>query len=154
VTARPSPTSSQIWRCRRRATATTSSPNVEAVTRLYALFSDGRVEEAASFLDPDIEWSEPPEQLGRRVVKGRDAAYSALTDWLSTWSEYDLEITDVLEAPEDRVLICMVQWARGGATGIEVRSDLFQLWTLRGDVPIRMEMFFKRDAALEAAGLG
>src|SRR5205085_7553025 len=122
--ARASPTSSPTWRSRPRK-ATTSSTKVEAVARLYQLFSDGRVEEAVELLDPDIDWLEPPEQPDRRIVHGREAALAALKAWLATWTDYELEVTDVLEGGDGTVLVCMRQRMRGGATGIAVASDLF-----------------------------
>jgi ketosteroid isomerase-like protein len=70
---------------------------------------------------------------------------------MSTWSDYDLEVTGVEEGADGRVLVCMHQRMRGGATGIAVESDLFQVWTLRDGVPVRAEMYFVREAAYDAA---
>src|SRR3954447_12435855 len=154
--ARRSPTSLPTWHCPRRATAaaaTTPSQNVAVIRRLYELFVDGRIEEAASLLDPDIDWLEPEKQADRRVVKGADAALAALNDWLETWQGYEVDLVESVDGPGDRVFQAMRQRATGAASGAPFEGDLFQVWELRGGRPVRMEMFFDRPKALAAAGL-
>jgi hypothetical protein len=36
---------------------------------------------------------------------------------------------------------------------VPFEGDLFQVWKLRDGAPVRMEMFFDREKAREAAGL-
>src|SRR5919205_1229474 len=100
ATARPSPTSSPIWHCRLKATATTNSPG-DVVRRILELWEEGRVDAVLSHLHPDIEWSEPPGSPDRAVVTGRDAALSALMMWLSTWASYENELLDMSEHGEN-----------------------------------------------------
>jgi ketosteroid isomerase-like protein len=121
------------------------------VTHLYELFWDGRVEEAVELLDPDIEWREPPESPDQHIVYGREAALAALNTWLANWADYEVEVNDVIKGGDGRILVCMRQRARGPATGIEVESDLFHVWTMRDDVPVRAEMYLTRETAYEAA---
>jgi ketosteroid isomerase-like protein len=64
---------------------TGQSPSVAVIRRLYALFVDGRIEEAKALLDPDIYWAEPEEAPDQRVVQGREAALAALNEWLEAW---------------------------------------------------------------------
>jgi ketosteroid isomerase-like protein len=153
ATARPSPTSSRTWRCRPRARAEQTSNNVAAVQRLYALFVDGRIEEAKALLDPDIDWLEPEEQPDRHVVKGADNALVALNQWLETWHGYEIELVELVDAPGDRVYQAVRQRATGAVSGVPFEGDLFQVWELRHGRPVRMEMFFDRAKALAAAGL-
>src|SRR4051794_41922622 len=96
--------SSPTWPCPRRATAaaTTPSQNVAVVRRLHELFVDGRIEEAASLLDPDIDWLEPEEQPDRHVVKGAEAARAALNGWLETGRGHGSERGAGLGAPGGR----------------------------------------------------
>src|SRR3954447_12835225 len=154
--ARRSPTSLPTWHCPRRATAaaaTTPSQNVPVVRGLHELFVDGRIEEAASLLDPDIDWLEPEEQPDRHVVKGAEAARAALDGWLETWQGYEIELVEALDAPGDRVFQAVRQRATGAVSGVPFEGDLFQVWELRDGRPVRMEMFFDRAKALAAAGL-
>jgi ketosteroid isomerase-like protein len=154
ATARPSPTSSPTWHCRPRATATTSS-NLAAVRRLYELFVDGRVEEAQPLLDPDIDWLEPEEQPDRRVVKGADAALTALAEWLEAWSGYEIEIHEMVDTPGNRVFVSLTHRASGATSGLPFESALFQVWSFGGqERPVRMEMFFDEAKARAAADLG
>jgi ketosteroid isomerase-like protein len=150
ATARPSPTSSPTWRCRPRATAT-SSKNVAAVRRLYDLFVDGRIEEAEALLDPGIHWAEPEEAPDQHVVDGRAAALGALNAWLETWEGYELELVEIVDAPGDRVLQWNRHSATGAVSGVPFEGDLFQVWWLRDGTPYRMEMFFDGEARAVAA---
>jgi ketosteroid isomerase-like protein len=126
---------------------------VAAVRRLYDLFIDGRIEEAKNLLDPDIDWLEPEEQPDRQVVKGADAAITALYGWLSTWNGYEVELVEAREAPGDRVFQELRQRATGAASGAPFEGQLYQVWSLRDGTAYRMEMFFDRSKALAAAGL-
>jgi ketosteroid isomerase-like protein len=114
---------------------------------------DGRIEEGKALLDPDMHWAEPEEAPDRRVVQGRDAALAALSEWLEAWEGYEIELVDVVEAPGDRVVQSIRQRATGAASGVPFEGDLYQVWTFRDGVPVRMEMFFDRARALQAAGL-
>ena len=57
--------------------------HAEKIGRLLELWEQGKIdgEEAEAFFDPEIEWREPPETIGRNVVKGPDAARAALANW-------------------------------------------------------------------------
>jgi ketosteroid isomerase-like protein len=126
---------------------------VFAYRRLHELFVDGRIEEAASLLDPDIDWLEPEEQPDRRVVKGSEAARGALMEWLEAWQGYEIDLVEAVDAPGDRVFQAVRQRATGAGSGVPFEGDLFQVWELRDGRPVRMEMFFDRAKALAAAGL-
>ena len=114
---------------------------------------DGRVGEAEPLLDPDIDWLEPEEQPDRRVVHGSAAALAALSEFLAGWAEYGISFPDFSEGPGGQVLASMRHRGRGSGSNVEVEGDLFHVWELRDGRPVRVEMFLKRDRALEAAGL-
>jgi ketosteroid isomerase-like protein len=114
---------------------------------------DGRVEEAAPLLDPDIDWLEPAEQPDRRVVHGADAVLSALNEWLGGWEDYAITPPEFTEGVDGMVLAAMRHRGRGPGSSAVVEGDLFHVWELRAGRPVRMEMFLRRDAALAAAGV-
>ena len=89
----------------------------------------------------------------RRVVKGADAALGALQEWLDTWSGYEVEMLECVDAPGDRVFTSLRQRATGAASGVPLEGELYQVWTFRDGVPVRMEFFFDGAKAREAAGL-
>ena len=101
-------------------------------------------------MHPEIEWLEPPESPDRSVVKGREAALSALMMWLSTWASYENELREVTEHG-GRVIAGFRQRMVGSGSGIEVESDLFMVWTVADGLATRMEMYTSREEALAAA---
>ena len=107
------------------------------------------MDEIRASVSEDLEWLEPPEAPDRHIVKGRDAALQAMTNWIATWSEYEATLCDVVE-DGDRALAVMRQ-RTGTEGGMLLDGDLFMVWTIRDGVPVRMEMYLDRasaDAAL------
>ena len=63
-----------------------------------------------------------------------------------------LEAEDYIDAGE-RVVAIAHQRGRSRASGIPVEMRFAQVWTLRDEQGIRMEMYASPDEALEAVGL-
>jgi ketosteroid isomerase-like protein len=71
------------------------------------------------------------------------------------WGEFDdtrVEIRELIEAG-DQVLVSVTQRGRGKQSGVEVRWDVWHLWTVRDGKAVRGQGFTSREEALEAAGL-
>jgi ketosteroid isomerase-like protein len=114
------------------------------------LWEEGRVDAALSLIHPDIEWLEPPETPDRAVVRGREAALSALMMWLSTWASYENEFRGLSEHG-DNVIVEFRQRMVGPSSGVTVENDHFQVWTVKDGLATRMAMFSDRDEALADA---
>lgn len=123
--------------------------NSVVIERLLELWATGRLDEADAYLDPDIEWLEPPETIGRNVVTGPDAALAALANWTDQFDNLRAETTEMRE-DGDRVLHVVQQYARGRGSSVEIPAELFMVWWFRGGRAVRMEMYNTRDEA-EAA---
>ncbi len=121
-----------------------SSESVEIVRRAVQTWMSGDVDGAFAFLDDEVEWIEPPEQLDRTVVTGPTAAAASMSNWLTLWSSYRYELTDVIDSGDDVIQAGgQIMDARGAA----VSSDLFFVWSFRDGRAIRMQMFFHRGQA-------
>ena len=103
----------------------------------------------SSYFDPEIEWLEPPETIGRNVVTGPDAARAALANWNDQFDSLRVETTEMREEG-DRVLHAMQQYARAGGSDVEIDGDLYMVWWFRDGKAVRMEMYNTREQA-EAA---
>jgi ketosteroid isomerase-like protein len=123
--------------------------NAAAIERLVQLWTEGRVEEGLDVFDPEIEWFEPPETIGRNVVTGTDAALAALANWNDQFDSLRVETIDLRE-DRDRVLHAMHQYARAGGSDVEIEGDLYMVWWFREGKAVRMEMYNSREEA-EAA---
>ena len=121
------------------------------IGRLLELWEEGQIygEEAEQFFDPEIEWLEPPETIGRNVVTGPDAARAALANWNDQFDSLRVETTEMREEG-DRVLHAMQQYARAGGSDVEIAGDLYMVWWFRDGKAVRMEMYNTREQA-EAA---
>jgi ketosteroid isomerase-like protein len=84
------------------------------------------------------------------VVRGREAALSALMMWLSTWASYENEFRGLNEHG-DNVIVEFHQRMVGPSSGLTVENDLFQVWTVKDGLVTRMAMFSDRGQALADA---
>ena len=118
------------------------------IGRLLELWEEGQIygEEAEQFFDPEIEWLEPPETIGRNVVTGPDAARAALANWNDQFDSLRVETKEMREEG-DRVLHAMQQYARAGGSDVEIAGDLYMVWWFRDGKAVRMEMYNTREQA-------
>jgi ketosteroid isomerase-like protein len=123
--------------------------NADTIARLVELWREGQLEEADELFDPEIEWREPPETIGRNVVTGPDAARAALANWNDQFESLRVETTELREEG-DRVLHGMQQYAKARGSSVEISGDLYMVWWFRGEKAVRMEMYNTREEA-EAA---
>jgi ketosteroid isomerase-like protein len=123
--------------------------NAATIQRLFELFNEERIDDGRELLDPEIEWLEPPETIGRNVVTGPDAALAALENWNEQFDSLRAETTELREEG-DRVLHAMKQFARARGSEIEIPAELYMVWWFRDGKATRMEMYNTREQA-EAA---
>ena len=119
------------------------------IQRLFELFNAGQIDDGRELLDPEIEWVEPPETIGRNVVTGPDAALAALHNWNDQFDSLRAETTELREEG-DRVLHAMQQFARAGGSSVEIEAELYMVWWFRDGKAARMEMYNTRAEAEEA----
>ena len=59
-----------------------SQENVEVVGRMYDAFERGDYETSLSYLDPEIEFSQPAQEPGGGMYHGHDGVMQAFAKWL------------------------------------------------------------------------
>ena len=127
--------------------------NAATVNHLFELWLAGRFESADEYLDPEMEWLEPPETIGRSVVAGPDAVRASLANWSDQFDSLRVETTELVEEG-DRVLHAMRQFARAGGSTVDIEADLFMVWWFRAGRAVRMEMYNTREQAQAAFARG
>jgi hypothetical protein len=152
-----------------------SQENVEVIRRLQpgtvdlvALFADPEGVEAwraasEPFVHPDFETVTVPGQVpmsgvgaedpSRPIFYGADGFVNAFRDWFSAWESWVATPTDFIDVDENRVLVMLDVRARSKTHQVEMPIEGANLMTLRDGKLERLELFFDRDEALEAAGL-
>jgi ketosteroid isomerase-like protein len=129
-----------------------SAENVEIVRSLHDAFVRGDYGAVFSVIDPEIEFSTPPQAPDFRTYRGHKEMRRAFTSWIGTWESQRYEFREYIDAGE-RVLAAYRQWGKLKGTDAEVDAEVFDVYTLRAGKVIRYEMFFERNPALAAAGL-
>jgi ketosteroid isomerase-like protein len=87
------------------------------------------------------------------VVYGLDGFASGFSDWLTAWETWVVTPTDFIDVDENRVLVMLDVRARSRTHQVEMPVEGANLLTLRDGRIARIELFFDRSQALEAAGL-
>ena len=89
-------------------------------------------------------------------VRGASPGREALQRWFREWSDgldqIHYEAEEIVEA-NDHVLSKSNMRARGRASGIEVDSTLYAVWTIREGKIVEVVWSSNQAEALEAAGL-
>jgi ketosteroid isomerase-like protein len=107
-------------------------------------------EETMDRLTPDFEWDW---LFSPDVFRGREELTRALTDYLETVSDWRIEVEDVLEGSEGRVVVVITVVARGKGSGTPFRQPGASVVTVRNGKVARLKDYTDRAAAFEAAGV-
>jgi ketosteroid isomerase-like protein len=131
-----------------------SEENVEIVRRVVEAFNDGGIasEVTLSFFDAAAVFEEPPEQPAPGVAHGREEVSRMFTQFDDAWEEHHSRPDEIRKIDDERVLLLSLEHFRG-RDGIEIDQPSGTLFTLRGGKIVRMQAFWDRATALEAAGL-
>jgi ketosteroid isomerase-like protein len=123
-----------------------SQENVEIVRAIHAAWLGG--ESARDFLDPEIEYVNPPDAVEPGTRRGRKA-FGAILD---AYEDLRIEPEKFIEAGDDVIVIArLTATGRGSGVGIDWRQGY--IWTIRDGKGVRFRWFNKPEQALEAAGL-
>jgi ketosteroid isomerase-like protein len=142
-----------------------SQENVEIMRRIYEafdvsqpgsvefnVFPDTRVKE---LIDPEIEWRGPREfpDLAEPVY-GLQGMMSYRAKIAEAIEDYRMVPEEFIDAGDDQVLVFSREGGRGRGSGAEVETHpTAHLWTLRDGKAIRMQSYWERSDAFNAAGL-
>ena len=130
-----------------------SQENLEIVRRMYDAWKRGDFEAALSYIHPNVEWSEPPDNPGARTWHGHEGVQGALTTWVGAWEDFRYELRELVDCGDDRVLLAAWQTGSGKGSGVHVSEENFCVYNVREGKIVKQRMFRHRADALEAAGL-
>jgi ketosteroid isomerase-like protein len=131
-----------------------SEENVEIVRRAVEAFNERGLssEKSLSFFDADVTFEEPPEQPAPRVARGRDSAAEMFRQFDEAWEEHRSVPEEIRGIDDQRVLMLSIEQFRG-RDGIEIDQPCGTLFTFTDGKITRMQSFWERENAFEAAGL-
>jgi ketosteroid isomerase-like protein len=130
-----------------------SQENVEKVRRGFAEYNRGDVEGALQEWAPHAVWDwSNGHGFDAGVYRGRDEIRAFWQQRSAAWEEDRLEIVDLVEVGDDRVIVENVAYLRG-RDGIEVEARSAWLVTFQDGEQISLTLYQTMREALEAAGL-
>ena len=136
-----------------------SEQDVEIVHRAFSEFQQGNDDgnPAAAFdsgvTSPDFAWEVPHNAPGLRpVYVGREGWVQFINDWTGdfVWS---IEIEEVIDVGDGRVIVNTVQRATGKASGVPVELHMGAVWTVKEGQVVSAVNFLDPAEAFEAAGV-
>jgi len=123
-----------------------SEQNVELVRKIYAAWLQGG--SARDFIDPDVEYVNPPDAVEPGTRRGR-SAFRKITE---AFEDVKIEPLEYADAGDDVVVIVRLTGrGRGSGVGIDWRQGY--IWTIRDGKAVRFRWFNTPEEALKAAGL-
>ena len=136
-----------------------SEQDAGIVRRAFAEFQKGNDEgnPAAAFdlgfMADDFKWILPAEAPGLRpVYEGREGWIQFMHDWTDDFV-WAIEVEEVVDVGDGRVIVNTVQRATGKASGVPVDLHMGAVWTVVEGKVVSAENFLDPAEALAAAGL-
>ena len=128
-----------------------SQANIAAVRGMWEAFLLNDFETALAAFDPDVEWDGTNLPDGK-ISRGLDAVVDHLTRWAEMWEVWQVELEDVIDAGQDRVIVFFHERGRSNA-GLEVDERHSELYVMRDGKIVYRKGFSDANEALVEAGL-
>jgi ketosteroid isomerase-like protein len=121
---------------------------VQLVHEIVEALNRGDVDGMLARMHPEFEWRplEASPAAGG-VYRGHEQVRRYVEDWLGTFDDLRLDLEDPAEAG-DRVVAMVRGHGRGRASGLQLDTRFFQVWTIRRRAAVRMEEYATREQAL------
>jgi ketosteroid isomerase-like protein len=133
-----------------------SEENVEIVRRLFEAVGRHDTEAVLSTYDPNVEFDFSGGPLGSlmgdKVYRGHDGMRKWVRDRYEDWENLEDDCQELIDAGQ-RVIALVITRGRGRSSGIDTEIRQYGVWTIRDDKIVRVDWFYSREEALEAAGL-
>ena len=128
-----------------------SQENVAAVRGMWEAFLLNDFETALAAFDPDVEWDGTNLPDGK-VSRGLDAVVDHMTRWAEMWEVWEVELEDVIDAGQDRVIVFFHERGRSKA-GLDVDERHSELYVIRDGKIVHRTGFSDANEALVEIGL-
>src|SRR5918994_1972082 len=130
-----------------------SQENVEVLRRSFEAWNRNDWETLMACHAPDVVAVPPAEWPEAETGTSRETLRHQFERAKAPWEEERVEVDEIRDLGDDRVL-ALYRWiARGRGSHVEVEHPVATLNTLRGGRIVRIEYFLDQSKALEAAGL-
>ena len=133
-----------------------SQENVEIVRRVFEALGRHDTEAILSAYDPNVkvDFSGGPlaSLMGDNVYRGYDGLRKMVRDRYMDFERVEDDCQELIDAGQ-RVISLVITRGRGRSSGIDSEIRQYGVWTIRNEKIVRIDWFYSRAEALEAAGL-
>src|SRR5215207_6580971 len=130
-----------------------SEENVEIVRRAFDAFIEGDYERLIGLADSQIEYDVSRTSPESRVARGPQEVVAVLEEWVDTWDEHQVELSELIDVGTETVVAVMQERGKLKGTDTWVEHDRGVVYTVRDQRVVRYEEHEDRARALKAAGL-
>jgi len=125
--------------------------NVELVRGGFEAMREGGIEGLLPFIHPEFEVTTPPTLAAEPdTYRGPEGIRRYFDSFYEAMDRVIFEPDDFI-AVGDRVVVPLTLHTRGRTSGIETEQRVVQIWHLRGEQAIRVDVYGTLDEALAAA---
>jgi hypothetical protein len=125
----------------------------EALRQGYAALGRGE-EPSMDLIDDSFEGVNLPEEaLGMPAMSGRGGLLTWIRGVRQVWDEFRLVPETITWLRPDLVLVQVRLQGRGKASTVPVSERYYNLWTIRNDRAVRLEVHRTYDEAMSAVGI-
>jgi ketosteroid isomerase-like protein len=118
---------------------------------MWEAFLRNDFETSLASFDPDVEWDGTNLPDGK-IARGLDAVLDHVTRWAEMWERWEVELEDVIDAGDDRVIAFFRERGRSKA-GLDVDERHSELYEVRDGRIFYRKGYSNADEALVEAGL-
>jgi ketosteroid isomerase-like protein len=129
-----------------------SEQNLESVRRGFAAINRGDTTAVLADMDEAIEWYPTDDFVDIGPFRGHDGIRELMNLVLNAFDDYSLEPEELIQGPE-AVIAPVQQTARGKGSGAPVSVRYILVFIFRDGKVVRVESYYDRRRALQAAGL-
>jgi uncharacterized protein len=128
-----------------------SQENVELIRTLVGHAQAGKWDAAIALIGDDVELDATRFPDGD-VYHGRNDYAAFFRRWFGSWDELSIEVERFIDAG-DQVLVFLTISGRGKGSGVAVKRDFADVWTVRDGKVVRLVGYLDRSKGLEAVGI-
>jgi hypothetical protein len=132
---------------------------------LVPVFADETQKDALAatlepMLDPEYEFVAVTSGMAALDLeyRGRQEALAGFmtgwSEWLSAWDAFVVELDEIRELPDGRILALTSAHGRSKGAGLEIDGEHGLIFSVRDGKLLRFEQYLDRNEALEAAEVG
>ena len=124
----------------------------DLIRRGYEAWNAGDRSWVLEHLSPEVEWVTPPDDPDQGRYRGHDEVIEFWDQWRAAVGQLEFEIVELIEALPN-VLVVTKRSGTGTHSGLAVSDEVCQVFTFDGDLCVRVQEFYDRAAATQAAGI-